>query len=161
MSRICEASINHNDDKRHALLRLLAKSNLPPFPGYNLFFITIFFATSFMGCSLPTGERYTKEGNALSVRINNELASQGFCHSPKECDDIFEMYGGHGDRVHFSIYAPNTLALAMIFKLLVEKGTEITNGVAISVTVYPRPRDEYGNTAFYSHKPSIILEITQ
>jgi glutamate-1-semialdehyde aminotransferase len=108
------------------------------------------------------GERYTKEGGELSAEINKELIAQGFCSSPKECNQILRTYVGHGNHVNYSIYAPqNKSALAAVFKLLIERGMKITHGVPISVIVYPNTREEYGNTLFYSPEPSIILEIKQ
>lgn len=101
---------------------------------------------------------YTIEGNELSSEINKELIAKGLCKLPKECQSVLEMYGGHGNQVNFSIYAPNKLALKTVFQFLIERGIDITHGIPISVKVYPKSRDEYGNFNFNS-KPSITLEI--
>lgn len=120
--------------------------------------ITLICMMNLTSCGFITGERYTKEGHMLSTAMNNELITQGLCKSPKECNQILKTYVAHGNQVNYTMYAPqNKLMLAAVFKFLVEKGTDITNGVAISVKVYPRPREEYG--IFDKREPYITLEI--
>lgn len=123
-------------------------------------FILIFTITILFGKgSIMGGEMYTKEGEALGAEITKELIKQGFCKTSRECNQVLEIYGGYGNRVNFSIYAPkNKSALAAVFKLLVERGIELTNGISIAVTVFPKSRNEYGDI-FFEPKSVVRLEI--
>lgn len=126
--------------------------------GFIIIFITVvLFGKVFM----MGGEMYTKEGEILSIEINKELIAQGFCKNGRECNEVLEMYGGHGNHVNFTIFAPkNKPALAAVFKLIVERGIQITNGVSITVVVYPKSRNEYGYMIL-KPKSIIRLEIEQ
>lgn len=77
-----------------------------------------------------------------------------------DCSKKIRLYGGHGNQVNYSIYAPDKKALAATIAFVVENGMEITGGVPISVSVYPRSRESYGNM-FFSPNPTISLEISK
>ncbi len=101
-------------------------------------------------------EKYNKQGHALSKELNNHLMKQGFCTS-KNCKRDFEIFGGHGNRVNFSIYNPkDKKVLASIIEYVVEHGLQVTGGVPISIYVYPKSRKEYGNFLF---RPETILKL--
>ena len=121
-------------------------------------FIRLLIAVSFI-CIGGCGERYKNEGNRLKEEINRELIAQHLCLSVSECNKIFVTYSGHDNHVNFSFYAPDRFVLAVVFKFLIEKGIIITNGVPISIKVYPKPIEEYKNNLF--NAPIITLEITQ
>lgn len=120
--------------------------------------LAILLATVFANSARAMGEKYTNEGQALSAEIDKELIRQKLCKDSADCFLIVPMYGGHGNRVNFTIYKPDKKALAVIFQFLILYGTEITKGIPISITVFPKSREEYGNM-FFTKEAIIELEI--
>lgn len=118
----------------------------------------IFFLCCFMvGC----GEKYTKQGGDLSKKIEEHLIETGICSTRKECNAQLEVYVGHGNAVHYTIYNPkNRKALAAFIKYVIENGIQITDGIPIFITVYPKSRQSYGNSIFRS-KPIIKIEVSK
>lgn len=123
------------------------------------FIIVFIIAIIFGKVPIMGGEMYTKEGEALGAEITKELINQGFCKTNHECNQVLEIYAAHGNRVNFSIYGPkNKSALATVIKLIVERGIQLTSGIPISVRVFPKSRNEYGDI-FLEPKSIIRLEI--
>jgi hypothetical protein len=121
--------------------------------------ISLLITTAFVVGSIGCGEPYRNEGDKLNEEINKELIAQKLCNSTRECNQIFRASSSHGNQLNYSVYAPDKLVLATAFKVVIEKGMEITNGVPISIKVYPKTREEYGNNPFYTS--IITLEIKQ
>jgi hypothetical protein len=95
-----------------------------------------------VGC----GDKYSKQGRELSKRINEHLIETGICSTIKECHAQLETYVDHDTRVNFSIYNPNNRkALAAFIEYVIEYGIQITDGIPISIKVYPESRQSYGN----------------
>ncbi len=117
--------------------------------------IATVFAISITGC----GEPYRNEGDKLNEEIHKELIAQKMCNSTRECNQVFRASSSHDSQLNYSVYAPNKLVLATAFKVVIEKGMKITNGVPISIKVYPKTREEYGNNPFYTS--TITLEVKQ
>ena len=46
------------------------------------------------------GDKYSAEGNKLSVSIANELVNLGFCSAPADCIKKLDVYGGHDNRIN-------------------------------------------------------------
>lgn len=110
---------------------------------------------SISGC----GEKYSVQGHLLFQEIHKHLINSGICISKKECYKKFEIYGGHGNRVNFSVYnQKDNKELTQLIGFIVERGYKITGGVPISVSVYPKIRADYGNILI-SPKPMMTLEI--
>lgn len=90
--------------------------------------------------------KYSEQASRLSKSIDMDLISRGFCSTVNECDTQLEVYGGHGNRINYTIYGPKSRKiLAAFIGFVVENGVEITGGVPISISVYPKTREEYGN----------------
>jgi hypothetical protein len=107
------------------------------------------------------GNRFAAEGARLSAAIERNLIEKNICRADAtDCSKQIRLYGGHGNKVNYSIYAPDKKALAATIAFVVENGMEITGGVPISVSVYPRSRESYGNM-FFSPHPTISLEISK
>jgi hypothetical protein len=123
----------------------------------NKFKIISFIGLLLSGC----GEKYSNEGHLLFQEIHKNLISQGICLSEKNCYEKFEIKGGHGNQVNFSIYNPHSRkGLAIMIKFIVESGLKITKGIPISIYVYPKSRKEYGNFLI-GPKPMIEMEISK
>lgn len=113
-----------------------------------------------IGVANAMGEKYREQGQALSMAIDRELISRGLCKDFNDVKSKLLMYGGHGNHVNFSIYQPDRKVLAITFEFIVAHGLEVTGGVPISVSVYPKSREEYGNIIF-SPNPTIQLEVKE
>jgi hypothetical protein len=109
---------------------------------------------------MAMGEKYSKQGDALSKAMDRELINRGLCKDFNDINNKLPMFGGHGNQVNFSIYKPDRKILAATFEFLIAHGIEITGGVPIAIRVYPKSREEYGNIVF-SPKPTIQLEIKE
>jgi hypothetical protein len=106
-------------------------------------------------------EKFREQGHALVTAMHQELIQQNL--APSDFNGFLKevpLYGGHGDKVNLTIYKPDRNALAAIFKFLVVHGLEVTGGVPISIRVYPKSREEYGNIISLP-KASIELEIKE
>lgn len=113
--------------------------------------LTIFL----VGC----GEKFTQEGNALGLAINEHLIAQKLCTDASDCQKKVEMYGGHGNQVNFSAYAvkdPKLVGAVMGF--VASEGMRITKGVPISIAFYADAHANHVNTFNFS-KPIIKLEV--
>lgn len=105
--------------------------------------------------------KYSKQGNQLLKSIDMDLISRGFCSTVNECKTQLEVYGEHGNRINYSIYGPkNRNVLAAFIGFVVENGTEITGGVPISISVYPKSSEQYGNPLVRG-ETMIKVEVTQ
>lgn len=105
------------------------------------------------------GEKFTKEGNALGVAINEHLVAQKLCADAADCQKKVEMYGGHGNQVNFSAYAvkdPKLVGAVMGF--VASDGLRITRGIPISISFYADAHANHVNTFNFS-KPIIKLEV--
>lgn len=105
------------------------------------------------------GEKFTSEGNALGVAINEHLIAQKLCIDTSDCQKKVEMYGGHGNQVNLSAYAvkdPKLVSAVMGFAA--SEGMRITNGVPISISFYAEAHGNHVNTFNFS-KPTIKLEV--
>ena len=61
--------------------------------------------------ALAIGEKYSKQGAKLGQAISKNLVGEKICkEDSSDCARKLSMYGGHGDRVNFSIYAPDKKA---------------------------------------------------
>lgn len=106
------------------------------------------------------GDKYSEQGNQLSSSIKSELINLGFCSTPMDCIDKLDIYGGHDTQVNFEIYnAENREMIAAFINYSVLNGLEITNGIPITIKVYPKHRYEYGNNIF-KDKPIIYVKIS-
>lgn len=110
----------------------------------------------FVGC----GEKYSEQGHLLSKKINESMIAAGICSTFNECKTQLEIYGGHGNQVNYTIYNPDRKALAVLIEYVIENGIQITGGVPISISVYPKPREDYGNF-FFQPNAMIKVEVTQ
>ncbi len=110
--------------------------------------------------AMAMGEKYIEQGNLLSKALDKELINRGICKDVTDCQNKVPMYGGHGNQVNFTVYKPDQKALAATFDFLIMHGIEITKGVAISIRVYPKSREEYGNV-IWPLNPTISLEIKE
>ena len=112
------------------------------------------------GSALAIGEKYADQGARLGRAIDKHLIDQKICMSGgQDCNRKLPMYGGHGNKINFSIYAPDKQALAAMVAYLIEHGMEVTGGVPISITVYPKTREAYASLLFSSPDPSITFKI--
>ena len=119
--------------------------------------IGLCMATFLAGC----GEKFTKEGNALGVAINEHLIAQKLCLDTSDCQKQLEMYGGHGNRVNFSAYAVKNLKLVhAVTGFVASDGVRITKGVPISIAFYADAHENHVNTLNFS-KPIIKLEVNK
>lgn len=103
------------------------------------------------------GEKFTEEGNALGVAINEHLIAQKLCTDASDCQKKVEMYGGHGNQVNFSAYAvkdPKLVSAVMGF--VASEGMRVTKGVPISIAFYADAHANHVNTFNFS-KPIIKL----
>lgn len=111
--------------------------------------------------ALAMGEKYAEQGNRLGRAIEQHLIDKKICsNDAQRCVKKLTMYGGHGNRINFSIYAPDRQALAAMFSFLVQHGMEVTGGIPISITVYPKTRAAYGNI-FFSPPEQMTMEINR
>lgn len=107
------------------------------------------------------GDKYSEQGNKLSISITNELVKLGFCSTPTDCIKKLDIYGGHDNRVNFEIYnAKDRKMLASFIEFAVDNGLKITNGIPIAIKVYPKLRSEYGNR-LVKDRPIIDVIILQ
>ena len=107
------------------------------------------------------GEKFTQEGNALGVAINEHLIAQKLCLDTSDCQKQLEMYGGHGNRVNFSAYAVKNLKLVhAVTGFVASDGVRITKGVPISIAFYADAHENHVNTLNFS-KPIIKLEVNK
>ncbi len=116
-------------------------------------FLIILIVCLLVGC----GEKYSTQGRALSKKIDDYLISRGICSTVKDCNVKFETYEGHGNQVNYSIYNPkDRKGLAVLIEFVIENGIQITGGVPISISVYPKSRKDYGNFIF---NPETIIKV--
>lgn len=120
----------------------------------------------YSGIALPAGERFGEQGNALAGAIDRELMRNGFCKDHRDCFDKFPLYGGHGDRVNFTLYGVSNQEkrrmLAAVVEFVIVRGMEVTQGVPIQIQAFPKPHTEYVNFKnFFSKKPMLRLEIEE
>ena len=105
------------------------------------------------------GENFTKEGNSLGLAINGQLVAQKLCVDASECQKKFEMYGGHGNQVNFSVYAVRDPKLVQaVTGFVASEGIRITKGVPISIAFYADDHKNHVNVFNFS-KPIIQLEV--
>jgi hypothetical protein len=118
--------------------------------------LAVIIVSILVGC----GEKYSEQGHILSREIHNNLISRGICTS-KDCNAEYEVYGGHGNQINYSIYNPkDRKVLAALIEFVVENGLQISGGVPISISVYPKSRSEYGNMLF-NPKPIVKVEVAK
>lgn len=116
-------------------------------------YITISFLLTLTGC----GEKYSTQGNMLTKKIYEHMIYEKICSDINDCNNNVEIYTSHGNRVNYMLYnVKNRKILSSIIEFIVENGINITNGVPISVSVYPEPRKYYGNFHIFTKK---IIEI--
>lgn len=126
-------------------------------PSYN--FTNIFILVVIGGFLSGCGEKYSEPGHLLFQEIHKHLINSGICISKKECYKKFEIYGGHGNRVNFSVYnQKDNNELAKLIGFIIKQGFKITGGVPISVFVYQNERADYGSFLI-SPKPMMTLRI--
>jgi hypothetical protein len=101
-------------------------------------------------------EKYSKQAQYLTAELDKELIKQGLCKDTPDCFNKLPMYGGHGNKINFTVYKPDLQVLAVMFQFLVLHGREITSGIPISVSVFPKSREEYGTKIF---APEAIIEL--
>lgn len=129
--------------------------------------LTISFAVLAFGegSAVHAGEQFAEPGNALGVEIIRELVRRGFCTDAAKCHRLIEIYGGHGNRVNFSVYGINERnrdALNIVVELMVRRGIVITRGVPIKLWVYVISHDDYVKLGiFQSIDAVLILEINK
>lgn len=96
------------------------------------------------GFIVYTGDKYSEQGRLLSKTITMDLISRGFCSSPKECIEKLDVYIDHDLQINYTIYnTKNKKMVAAFIGIAIEKGLETTDGVPISISVYPEMRTEY------------------
>lgn len=125
----------------------------------------IFLVFSVMLLAKPAsgvGEKYSEQGSQVAKAVNQILVKKGICKPDlSDCTKKLTMYGGHGNRVNFSIYNPDKRALAAMVEFLIDDGIRITEGVPIHIYVYANSRESYGSLLFSAPKPVIYLEINK
>ena len=105
------------------------------------------------------GEKFTQEGNALGVAINEHLIAQKLCLDISDCQKKLEMYGGHGNQVNFSVYAvKNPKLIHAVAGFVASEGIQITKGVPISIAFYAEAHENHVGI-FNFTRPIIKLEV--
>ncbi len=128
-------------------------------------FITFFLCLLLLFISIKKGwfgEKNSEEKNALARSINTYLIEKGFCTSGEECNKKLDAYVGRGGKhIAYSLYGiSNRKMIAVFIGFVVEHGMEITQGVPVTIDVYPKRRAEYRN--FLLPQKSIIeVEVRQ
>lgn len=114
-----------------------------------------------MGIMGP-GERYTREGNALSKKVFQTLIQEGFCTDLQDCNKKEPLFGEDGDRVHLNIYGiTDHRILSGIFTMVASEGMKTTNGVPITLTAFQKPKKEYMGFNSFFKESMIKLEINE
>lgn len=112
--------------------------------------------------ALATGEKYASQGNRLSMAITQYLIEKKICVAGGQaCSKKLETYGGHGNRVNYSVYGADKQALSAMLTFIIEHGIKVTDGVPISVFVYPNSRISYGSMLFNEPSPVLTLKVDQ
>jgi len=108
------------------------------------------------------GERYSKQGHALGKRVVEVLIQQGYCSDGNDCNKREVVLGEHGNRVNFNFYGmTDSKVLSVVFAMVLTEGLEITGGVPITISVFPKPKKEYLGAKSFFQKPSIRMEVNE
>lgn len=113
------------------------------------------------------GDRFSEQGSALTKALIYQLMAQGVCKDIKNCNDALQMYREDGSRIYLNMYAQTDMTLAStVAGFLVARGLKITEGMPITLRVYPGPKTQYlgsmGSMAIIGiNLESIKLEINK
>ena len=115
-----------------------------------------------IGC--VSGDKFSSQGKALYKSLLDEVIGQGICPGPQACSDVLQLYSEDGDRVYMNMYgqADKTLG-AIVAKFLLENGTRLTDGVPITLRIYPAQKSKYAGlgSIFGAAGESVVLEINK
>jgi hypothetical protein len=137
-----------------------SKRTVPTF-SKRLFTILLVVVTALL--TMGMGEKYSKEGHALSKKVYEVFLQQGYCTDVNDCYKKEYFFGEHGNRVNIHLYGVTDRKLiSTVFAMVLNEGSEVTGGAPITIRVYPRPKKEYmvGFKTF-TKEPIITMEINQ
>ena len=112
------------------------------------FFLTTALVTFLVGLLFSqvsfAGGGFTEQGNKLSEALYNELIKKRVCTDNHACFDALQMYGADSKRIYLSMYGQkNMLFASEVVTFLIEKGLKITDGMPITLKVFPAPQSYY------------------
>ena len=108
------------------------------------------------------GERYGKQGHTLGGKVYQALIQQGYCVDIDDCHKKAVMFGEDGNRVNLNLYGvEDRKVLSAVFAMVLTEGLEITGGVPITISVFPKPKKEYLGAKSFFQKPSIRMEVNE
>lgn len=125
-----------------------------------IFYCLISFLGGFYIEQAIAGSAFSQQGNAVYRGLIEELIHQKICSDNLSCSTKLNLYRTDGKRIYFNMYGQNDMTLTTnVTIFLIKKGLTLSNGMPITLTVFPKQKEEYVNSNSFFNKEEKILTL--
>lgn len=111
---------------------------------------------------MGVGEKYRKQGNALSLRVYDVLLREKYCTDLQDCHRKEVMFGEDGNRVNLHLYGVHDRkVIASVLSVVAAEGMGITGGVPITIRFFLKSKKELLGLKSFTASPAIIMEVNE
>jgi hypothetical protein len=95
------------------------------------------------------GSYYSPYVSTLKDKLIDSLVENNVCKNREICREILHMYAEGTSRIYLNMYDQSDTELAShVAAFFIKEGLKITKGIPITLSTYPKPKDEYMNKGF-------------
>jgi hypothetical protein len=104
-------------------------------------------ALSFFFTASWAGGGYSEEGDALSEALRKHIISVGICTAADDCAKVIQILRRDGKTIEMNLYAAtDPVVVREVFGFVAANGLRISNGKAITLNAFPKPKESYVNS---------------